>query len=179
MVYDVFIAKGCTFKYINGVTGLPITMSLVITYKGDEMNISSSLKMAIRILLYMVDQDTDRYILSADIAKDLGFPKDYLSKILGQLVKSQLLFAAKGKWGGYALAKKPEEISLLDVHEAIEGKIQVNECNKSKLACDMYIDYCPITDAYDRVFEQIRSQLHTAKIQHLIDETNVRRQQAV
>ncbi|MBC8830504.1 Rrf2 family transcriptional regulator, partial [Escherichia coli] len=47
----------------------------------------------------------------------------YISKILRKLVVSGLINSVSGNNGGFTLAKDPEEINLLDIVEAVEGKI--------------------------------------------------------
>lgn len=53
------------------------------------------------------------------IAERYGLPVSYTAKILGQLAKSTLLRSGRGPRGGFALTRKPSEISLLEIFQAV------------------------------------------------------------
>ena len=57
-----------------------------------------------------------------------GVPEKHLAKIFALLVKAGLLESARGVRGGFALAKKPEDISPLDVIQVIEGPLDEGGC---------------------------------------------------
>lgn len=69
------------------------------------------------------------------IADFTGFSKNHISKVLQRLVKHDLLNSVRGPSGGFALRKKPEEITLLAIYEAIEGTLDVRECFMSNEIC--------------------------------------------
>ncbi len=62
-----------------------------------------------------------------------------VSKVLKLLVKAALLTSTRGIYGGYQLQRDPEEITLLEVIEAIEGPVAVNACNDMDNPCDKAI----------------------------------------
>ncbi len=62
-------------------------------------------------------------IQGRDIAECCGIPSGHLLKILQQLVRAQVLSSERGPAGGFVLRKPPNEISLLEIVEAIEGPI--------------------------------------------------------
>jgi Rrf2 family protein len=55
------------------------------------------------------------------LANHLNMSPTYLSKILTQLVKADLIQSTPGVNGGYSLRKKKEDISFFDVTQAVEG----------------------------------------------------------
>lgn len=59
-----------------------------------------------------------------------GVPKEYLSKCLQLLSQAGLVHTTTGPRGGYALAKSANEISFLDVVEAVEGKTRTFRCQE-------------------------------------------------
>lgn len=59
-----------------------------------------------------------------------------VGKVLKLLVKAALLTSTRGVYGGYQLQKDPEDITLLDVIEAIEGPVAMNACNDLDNPCD-------------------------------------------
>ena len=58
-----------------------------------------------------------------DLAKAENIPSNYLVQILNELRTAGLIISRRGKQGGYALARSPDEIRLFDIMEAVEGSI--------------------------------------------------------
>jgi Rrf2 family transcriptional regulator, cysteine metabolism repressor len=58
-----------------------------------------------------------------DLAKSEAVPANYLVQILSELRNGGLIVSRRGKQGGYALARAPEEITLLDIVKVIEGDL--------------------------------------------------------
>lgn len=72
----------------------------------------------------------NEYIGTKKLAEFHGVPKEYLSKALQALAQAKLVEGTLGPTGGYRLAKKPGEISFLDIVEAIEGRKQTFQCTE-------------------------------------------------
>lgn len=62
-------------------------------------------------------------IQGRDIAEACGIPSGHLLKILQQLVRAQILSSERGPAGGFVLRKPANEITLLEIVEAIDGPI--------------------------------------------------------
>ena len=60
--------------------------------------------------------------------REMKIPPSFLAKIISQLSIAGLLHTSRGARGGVTLARAPGEISMLDVVEAIDGPILLNEC---------------------------------------------------
>lgn len=69
------------------------------------------------------------------IASEMGASKNHLAKVLQQLVKHNFLKSVRGPSGGFMLNKSPDKISILEIYEAIEGKIDVPECPLDRQIC--------------------------------------------
>lgn len=69
------------------------------------------------------------------IADQTGASRNHLAKVMQRLVKDGLVKSTRGPLGGFVLAKKPGEISLLQVYEAIEGPIQEDGCPFDRPLC--------------------------------------------
>lgn len=59
-----------------------------------------------------------------EIAKNQKVPIRYLEQLLLTLKRRGLVASVRGKHGGYTLAKHPSDISLLDIIETFEGRIE-------------------------------------------------------
>lgn len=81
-------------------------------------------------------------------------------KILRKLVAAGIVVSFKGTQGGYELAKKPNEISMKDVVEAIDGKYAISKCLTNNYECSRGMTgRC----GYQRVFVEI-SQMVDKKL---------------
>lgn len=69
------------------------------------------------------------------IAEITNSSKHHVAKIFQRLVKDGLLESHRGPSGGFTLKRPPESISLLEIYESIEGKIEVTRCPQDKHIC--------------------------------------------
>ena len=72
---------------------------------------------------------------AVELAEVINASKHHVSKVMQRLVKTGLLGSTRGPSGGFYLLKKPEQIKLIDILEAIEGEVKVNECPIDNLTC--------------------------------------------
>jgi Rrf2 family protein len=72
----------------------------------------------------MAAQKNDKPIASHLIAQARGIPERFLLKVLKPLVSAQVLLSVKGPNGGYRLARQPNDITMLEVLEAVDGPIR-------------------------------------------------------
>lgn len=70
---------------------------------------------------YIGENYQDGPVLAARISKECNIPKDYLMKILLQLVNAHILKSKRGPGGGSSLACDPKEITMLQIIEAVDG----------------------------------------------------------
>ena len=88
------------------------------------------------ILSLIVLSKASQPLDSESLSRELSIPKSFLAKILQGLAKNNILKSFKGVHGGFALAREPQEINMLDVMSAVEGKAPaVFECAPSREDC--------------------------------------------
>lgn len=100
------------------------------------MQITRQADYAIRAVLYVSKLGGNERAATSHIAREQHIPPSFLAKIISQLSIAGLLQTSRGARGGVMLAKPPESISLLDVVEAIDGPILLNECVSTENACN-------------------------------------------
>jgi len=89
------------------------------------MKLTRASSYAIHAVAFMAMQkQQDRPIASHNIAQARGIPERFLLKVLKPLVSARVLLSIKGPNGGYRLAKKPDDITMLEVLEAVDGPIR-------------------------------------------------------
>ncbi len=91
------------------------------------------------------------------IAEVTGSSKHHVAKIFQRLVKDNFLNSHRGPTGGFTLKKRPEEITLLDLYESIEGKIEVKNCPHDKAVCPF--DLCIMENVTKKMTNDFREHL--------------------
>lgn len=80
------------------------------------------------LALSCLDGRQEQWVLAKSIAQCTGIPLPYLSKLMHALAKSQLVRAKRGYRGGFQLARPADQISLLEVANAVEGPAWLTKC---------------------------------------------------
>ena len=107
------------------------------------MQITRQADYAVRAVLHLARIGSDQRAATSAVAKEQRIPPSFLAKIISQLSIAGLLHTSRGAHGGVTLAREPQEISLLEVVEAIDGPIQLNECAGDNGICS-FDDECPL-----------------------------------
>lgn len=90
-------------------------------------------------------------------------------KILRKLVSSGIIRSFKGAQGGYEIARSPEEISINDILETIEGPLMLNRCVPSNVECTRTGGApCPYRDMFSALSDEVRQKLCDTKISSLL-----------
>ncbi|MEJ5260474.1 MAG: Rrf2 family transcriptional regulator [Anaerohalosphaeraceae bacterium] len=87
------------------------------------MKISRSTGYALIAVGYIAQNYKEGAVLAARISKEYNIPLEYLLKILQQLVRANVLRSKRGPRGGFFLARPAENISLLEIIEAVDGPL--------------------------------------------------------
>jgi Rrf2 family protein len=99
------------------------------------MQITRQADYAMRAVAYLANLGTESRAATSQIAEDQKIPPSFLAKIVSQLSVAGLLQTSRGARGGVSLARSPYDISFLEVVEAIDGPILLNECVADGSAC--------------------------------------------
>ncbi len=123
------------------------------------MQITRQADYAVRAVLYLAKLGTGQRAATNHVAEEQKIPPSFLAKIISQLSIAGLLHTSRGARGGVALAREPKDITLLEVIEAIDGPIQLNECVGDEGACK-FEDGCPLKpvwcDAQDELVRRLK-----------------------
>lgn len=121
--------------------------------------LSNTCKYALRALIYLGKfSEADKRIGIKKISKELNLSSPFLGKILQNLVKQKLLVSTKGPNGGFALAKKPGDITLWDIVVKVDGEEFFTNCLISLEPCithDPSKPLCPVHTQYDKLRGEI------------------------
>lgn len=94
-------------------------------------------------------------------------PGPYLSKVMQVLVRSGLVHSQRGLHGGFVLAKEPQEISILDVVDAVEPFKRIRSC---PLGLDTHTDLCPLHRCLDKGMALAEQEYRKTTIAELLHE---------
>ena len=131
------------------------------------MQITRQADYAVRAVLYLAQRGPDVRAPTGQIARAQNIPLTFLAKIVSQLSAAGVLHATRGARGGVALARPPDDISLLDIVEAIDGPMVLNECTLDPDRCPMIND-CVVRDVWCEARADLVRRLAQTKFGQLV-----------
>jgi Rrf2 family protein len=100
-------------------------------------HLTASVEYGLHSLLWLIGAGEDP-LSSRDLAEFQGLSPTFLAKIFAKLEKAGILKATEGVRGGYVLARAPEEVSFLEVVDAIEGRKPLFDCQEIRGRCVLF-----------------------------------------
>lgn len=107
------------------------------------MQITRQADYAVRAVLYLSKMSNGGRAPTSKIAHDQHIPPSFLAKIVSQLSVAGVVQTSRGARGGVSLSRPPSNITLLEVVEAIDGPITLNECVTDPNCC-VFCDNCDV-----------------------------------
>jgi Rrf2 family protein len=92
------------------------------------MYLSRPAEYALRAMTYLARLESDKRILTRDLAGAINVPAPFLSKIMRRLTADGILDAKKGHHGGFVLAKLPSEVRFIDILRAVDFEPTADHC---------------------------------------------------
>jgi Rrf2 family protein len=135
------------------------------------MQITRQADYALRAMLYLARNDkfdkNSKKASTSQIAKDQEIPASFLAKIISQLSIAGLITTTRGASGGVSLARDKKDITLLDVVEAIDGPITLNECTQNPNICT-FGKTCPLHSVWCEAQVELVNKLRSTTFEKLI-----------
>jgi Rrf2 family protein len=139
-----------------------------IARKEDEwkMKLSRTVAYAVHATLRLAQSNSVTPVPCSQLASEGKMPERFLLQILRHLVNHGILQSTRGVDGGYMLERKPTEISLLDVIEAIDGPLSTTLPGSDGVE----VSQCELNlrDALEQVTSSSRRQLEAIKLSDLL-----------
>lgn len=135
------------------------------------MKLSRTVSYAVQAALLLARSPTREPVPCSRIAAEGNMPERFLLQILRGLVTHGILHSTRGVDGGYTLERAPEEVSLLEIIEAIDGPISTFVPATEGLPTD-----CThrLHNALQAVTAKTREQLEAVKLSHLMSSPDKR-----
>jgi len=101
-----------------------------------------------------------------DIADHQDLSSKYLEQVLAALQAANLVRAIRGSKGGYILSRRPEQISLRDIYEFLEGSEGFVRCTSDPRVCTR-ADFCVTRELWATLYETCVKTLESVTLEDL------------
>ncbi len=130
---------------------------------------SKTAQYSIQSMLYIAANHSESNILVRDVARELGLPASFLSKILQTLSRYGFLNSVKGPRGGFSMSEKGAESTIAQLVEVIDGPMDFEMCIAGFVPCNSE-NACPLHESWKRIREEIRELVNRKSIMTLAKE---------
>ena len=101
-----------------------------------KLELSSEGRYTLRALVYLArDAEPGELVTAGRISAEAAVPRRVLARVMAKLSRTGLVESSEGRGGGARLARPPEEITLRDAVEAVEGPFEVTRCIMQQRPC--------------------------------------------
>ena len=130
--------------------------------------ISTKGRYALRVMIDLAKNENGQPMPLKDIAERQAISKKYLEIIVKDLVDGKLIRGASGKGGGYVLLRKPEEYSVGEIVELMEGTLAPVAClQKDAEECPRYAS-CATLPLWQELDQLVHDFLYQKKLTDLL-----------
>ncbi|MCH5149487.1 MAG: Rrf2 family transcriptional regulator [Spirochaetales bacterium] len=95
------------------------------------MKVSAKVRYGFRFMINLALNYPNQLVQIKEVADKEQISPKYLEQIAASLKKADLVKVSRGAKGGYLLPHAPQEITLLDIYHALDGSIQLTDCNNN------------------------------------------------
>jgi Rrf2 family protein len=120
-------------------------------------------------VLYLSGRSQEAVIPRREIAQAMEIPSVFLGKIAQQLARAGIIEIIQGARGGFRLLRPPEQVTLLDVVEAVVGEIFLNDCLLNARSCSR-VQSCTVHQVWTKARRRLRETLREATFAQLLKE---------
>jgi Rrf2 family protein len=128
---------------------------------------SNTVEYALRAVVYLAYESPDART-TAQIAEATRVPKDYLSKILQGLAKKEIVQTQRGVGGGVSLARPPEQLTILDVVNAVEPIERIKTCPLGLSSHGVRL--CPLHKRMDAALAAVETAFKNTTLAEVLEE---------
>ena len=127
------------------------------------LKISDAANLAFHAMVFLA-ANSDRLVSNHEIATALNVSENHLSKVLQRLAKDGLVKSIRGPKGGFALEKPADQITLLDIFQAIDGPLASSNCLLGNPLCN---GKCILGELLKTMNKQVKDYFSATKISEL------------
>jgi len=127
------------------------------------LKISEAASLALHTVVILA-ANPEKLLLTKELASTLRASEAHLSKVLQRLEKARIVKSTRGPKGGFKLERPGDEITLLEVYEAIDGKLSSSNCLLNECICN---GDCIMGKLLGELNNQVRNYLVKTKLSTL------------
>jgi len=131
---------------------------------------SKKCELGLQAVLFLSVKKQNVIVSAIEISQELKVPKEFVSKVLQILTDSGIVGSKKGKNGGFYLAKRPANIKLIEIVEAIDGLELFNTCVLGFPGCSV-AEPCPVHEKWGKLREDAYKMLSEETLEQLKGKT--------
>jgi Rrf2 family protein len=131
------------------------------------MQISRAGEYGVLGLMNLARRPAGQMAMIEEVSRMEKIPGSFLAKIFQHLVKAGLVRSNRGAHGGFALARRPSQITVLEIIEAIEGKIIFQRCKLDKPGCE-HVGGCAICGLFEQAQDGVKDALARTSLRALV-----------
>jgi Rrf2 family transcriptional regulator, cysteine metabolism repressor len=131
------------------------------------MNVTAKSKYAVRALVELAQRPGDAPVPLVALAEAREIPTQFLEQLFASLRRSGLLQSHRGVYGGFSFQRPPEQITVLDVVEALDGPIEPAVCTSGESCVRRPI--CSVGDVWVQAKLAVEEVLAGVTIQELAE----------
>lgn len=136
------------------------------------MLISTKGRYALRVLIDLATNQSDRYLPLKEIAERQQISEKYLESILKTLVQNKILTGLRGKGGGYRLSISPEELQVGTVLRLTEASLATVGCLEENAEPCPRKCSCPTLPLWRNLNELVNNYLNSVTLHDLLEQTD-------
>jgi Rrf2 family protein len=119
-------------------------------------------------MLFLCSRTEPGVVRREEIAREMEIPSQFLGKIAQQLARAHFIEIVQGAGGGYRLLVEPENLTLLEVVEAVTGEIVLNDCQLMPGSC-FRSPTCNVHKIWGQARKQLRDTLRQATFATILE----------
>ncbi len=134
------------------------------------MKLSTKGRYGVKAMVDLAINYGEQPVSIKSISERQNISEYYLEQLFSSLRRAKLIKSVRGAQGGYILNKKPEEITIQDVLDVLEGPIEVSNCLEDG-ACNN-IDCCATRLLWKKLKNSIDSVTSSITLKDIVDDYN-------
>jgi Rrf2 family protein len=142
------------------------------------MKLSTRGRYGARLMLDLALHYGEGPVLLKDIANRQGISEKYLWQLINPLKTMGLIGSTRGAHGGYVLARPPEEITLKEIVQVLEGSLCLVDCVENPGVCDRS-QTCTSRDIWTEASNQISQILESMTLDKMVAKQRTKNQESM
>lgn len=132
------------------------------------MNVTAKSKYAVRALVELAQRNAEAPVPLVVLAEARGIPVQFLEQLFASLRRAGILSSHRGVHGGFAFNRSPDQITVLDVVESLDGPIEPAACTGEE-PCERRA-VCSVGDVWVQAKLAVEEVLGGVTIQELAEQ---------